>query len=202
MFERIKEKLIGILTSRVTVMVLIAFALAGILLYRLFQLQIVRGEEYLNNFILESRKTREIAAARGKILDRNGKVLAYNELAYSVKIEDVYETSRSKNKNLNANIRKLIKLIEKNGDSIIMDFGIAIDENGEYAFTATSDSRRLRFLADVYGQKYVTDLKLEMQTATPDEVIEYLGKKYAIGDYAMPTARNAFGCPMASAMSL
>ena len=51
-------------------MVLIAFALAGILLYRLFQLQIVRGEEYLNNFILESRKTREIAAARGKILDR------------------------------------------------------------------------------------------------------------------------------------
>ena len=121
MFERIKEKLIGILTSRVTVMVLIAFALAGILLYRLFQLQIVRGEEYLNNFILESRKTREIAAARGKILDRNGKVLAYNELAYSVKIEDVYETSRSKNKNLNANIRKLIKLIEKNGDSIIMD---------------------------------------------------------------------------------
>lgn len=145
MFERIKEKLIGILTSRVTVMVLIAFALAGILLYRLFQLQIVRGEEYLNNFILESRKTREIAAARGKILDRNGKVLAYNELAYSVKIEDVYETSRSKNKNLNANIRKLIKLIEKNGDSIIMDFGIAIDENGEYAFTATSDSRRLRF---------------------------------------------------------
>ena len=92
MFERIKEKLIGILTSRVTVMVLIAFALAGILLYRLFQLQIVRGEEYLNNFILESRKTREIAAARGKILDRNGKVLAYNELAYSVKIEDVYET--------------------------------------------------------------------------------------------------------------
>lgn len=186
MFERIKEKLIGILTSRVTVMVLIAFALAGILLYRLFQLQIVRGEEYLNNFILESRKTREIAAARGKILDRNGKVLAYNELAYSVKIEDVYETSRSKNKNLNANIRKLIKLIEKNGDSIIMDFGIAIDENGEYAFTATSDSRRLRFLADVYGQKYVTDLKLEMQTATPDEVIEYLGKKYAIGDYEDP----------------
>ena len=176
MFERIKEKLIGILTSRVTVMVLIAFALAGILLYRLFQLQIVRGEEYLNNFILESRKTREIAAARGKILDRNGKVLAYNELAYSVKIEDVYETSRSKNKNLNANIRKLIKLIEKNGDSIIMDFGIAIDENGEYAFTATSDSRRLRFLADVYGQKYVTDLKLEMQTAKPDEVIENLGK--------------------------
>lgn len=36
LFERIKEKLIGILTSRVTVMVLIAFALAGILLYRLF----------------------------------------------------------------------------------------------------------------------------------------------------------------------
>ena len=93
MFERIKEKLIGILTSRVTVMVLIAFALAGNLLYRLFQLQIVRGEEYLNNFILESRKTREIAAARGKTLDSSYVTIKDLAIDYVYKLKSSEETS-------------------------------------------------------------------------------------------------------------
>ena len=183
MFEKIKDSIIRILTSRLTVMVIIALLLGGALIYRLFQLQIVRGEEFLNDFILESKKTKEVTAARGNIYDRNGQLLAYNELAYSVKIEDVYETGRSKNRLLNANIYKLIKLIEKNGDSIIMDFGIILDENGQYAFTATDDTKRLRFLADVYGRRYIKDLKLEEQTATPDEVMDMLGTKYAIGNY-------------------
>ena len=114
LFERIKERIIGILTSRLTVMVLIVFVLGGILISRLFTLQIVRGEEFLNDFILQSKKTREVVAARGNIYDCNGNLLAYNELAYSVKIEDVYETGRNKNAQLNANIYKLIGLIEKN----------------------------------------------------------------------------------------
>lgn len=186
MFERIKERVIVILTSRLTVMALVVLAMGGILAYRLFNLQIVRGAEFLEDFILQSKKTREVAAARGNIYDRNGELLAYNELAYSVKIEDVYETGRNKNRLLNANIYKLIKLIEKNGDDVITDFGIVLDENGEFAFNMTTDSRRLRFLADVYGESYVQDLSLEQQTATPDEVIEELGQRYAIGAYEDP----------------
>ena len=186
MFERIKERIIFILTSRLTVMALVVFALGGILAYRLFNLQIVRGADFLEDFILQSKKTREVAAARGNIYDRNGELLAYNELAYSVKIEDVYETGRNKNKLLNANIYKLIKMIEKNGDDVVTDFGIVLDENGEFAFSMTTDTRRLRFLADVYGESYVQDLSLEQQTATPDEVIEALGIRYAIGEYEDP----------------
>lgn len=186
MFERIKERFIEILTSRMTVMALIVFFLGGTLIYRLFDLQIVRGEEFLNDFILESKKTREVAAARGNIYDRYGELLAYNELAYSVKIEDVYETGRNKNKLLNANIFKLIKLIEKNGDSVITDFGIVLDENGEFDFAMSDDTKRLRFLADVYGKSFIKDLELEQQTATPDEVIQYLGERYHIGEYQDP----------------
>ncbi len=183
MFERIKERIIQILTSRVTVMILVAMTLCGILIYRLFQLQIIRGEEFLNDFILQSKKTREVTATRGNIYDRYGNLLAYNELAYSVKIEDVYETGRSKNKLLNENIYRLIKLIEKNGDKTITDFGIVLDQNNEFTFSATDDTKRLRFLADVYGRSFIKDLKLEEQTATPFEVIQYLGERYAIGEY-------------------
>ncbi len=182
MFERIKEQIIKILTSRITVMIIIIIALSGVLIYRVFDLQIVRGEQFLNDFILQSKKSREVMAARGNIYDRYGQLLAYNELAYSVKIEDVYETGRNKNRLLNANIYKLIQLIEKHGDSTITDFGIVLDENNQFVFSSTDDTKRLRFLADVYGRSYIKDMKLEEQTASPDEVIEYLGKRYDIGE--------------------
>lgn len=189
-FNSVSESIIKFLTSRLTVLILVFLALGGILVYRLFDLQIIRGQEYLDDFILQSKKTREISATRGKIFDRNGNVLAYDELAYSVKIEDVYETTgRSKNKQLNANIYKLIKMIEKNGDEIIHDFGIMIDENGQYAFSATSETQRLRFLADIYGHSYISSLKEEERTATADDVMNYMAgsKKYAVGDYEDPT---------------
>ena len=63
-----------------------------ILVNRLFTMQIVEGESYLNSFDVKSKKERTIDAARGNIYDRNGVLLAYNELAYCVKIEDVYGT--------------------------------------------------------------------------------------------------------------
>lgn len=184
MFEEIKERILNVVTSRLTVIALFFIALAGILIYRCFDLQIVQGEEYLNKFILETEKTRDITSTRGNILDRNGVTLAYNELAYSVKIEDVYESNRHKNKNLNATIYKLIHMIEKNGDSVITDFNIVIDENGQFAFNVEG-TRLLRFLADVYGHAAIDKLEEDERTATADEVMAFLAapKSFAIGDY-------------------
>lgn len=182
MFDRIREQFINIITSRLTVLVLIILALGGILTYRIFNLQIVNGQTYLENFLLQSKKTRTIDSTRGCIYDRNGELLAYNELAYSVKIEDVFE-KKNKNERLNDTIFRLIKMIEKNGDKVVTDFNIVLDENGEFAFSV-SDTKLLRFLADIYGHKYIEDLLYEEKTATPQEVIEYLcsKKKFAIGE--------------------
>ena len=186
MFERIKEHFIRIVTSRLTIMVLVALGLSGFLIYRLFDLQIIRGADFLNDFILQSKKTREVNSTRGNIYDCNGELLAYNELAYSVKIEDVYETGKNKNANLNTTIFALIGLIEKNGDSVITDFGIVLTEDNEFAFSTTDDTKRLRFLADVYGEKYIKDLKIEQQTATPEQVMDVLGDRYDIGEKENP----------------
>lgn len=187
MFDELKEKLIGILTSRLTVFTIIFCILGGILIYRCFDLQIVHGEEYLEEFVLEVEKTRDIASTRGNIYDRNGNVLAYNELAYSVKVEDVFESGRSKNANLNEMLYRLIKMIEKNGDNVITDFRIIIDEDGQFAYTVDGTTR-LRFLADVYGQAYIENLKDEQRTATPTEVMEYLSRPggFALGQYEDP----------------
>ena len=103
MFDEIKERILNIVTSRITVLTVVFLFLGGTLIYRCFDLQIVNGAKYLDEFILKTEKTRTISSSRGRILDRNGVVLADNELAYSVKIEDVYESGMSsvtKNKKL------------------------------------------------------------------------------------------------------
>ena len=187
MFDELKDKFISILTNRLTVFTAIFLAMAAILIYRCFDLQIVHGQEYLNEFVLEVEKTRDIASTRGNIYDRNGNILAYNELAYSVKVEDVFETGREKNANINDMLYRLIKIIEKNGDNVITDFRIVINEDGDFAF-AVDGTSRLRFLADVYGRTTVDKLKDEERTATPDEVMTFLSrsKGFGIGELENP----------------
>ena len=192
MFDEFRDKIISFITSRLTVFTLLFFLLGGILIYRCFELQIVQGQQYLDEFVLEIEKTRDIPSTRGNIYDRNGNVMAYNELAYSVKIEDVFESGRSKNANLNEIIYSLIQMIEKNGDKCITDFRIYLDEDGKFAFSV-EDTALLRFLADVYGHSRVGDLKDEQRTATADEVMEYLSgtSKFAIGEYEDPEDRES-----------
>lgn len=185
MFDEIRERIWNIITSRFTILALLFLGLGGILVYRCFDLQIIQGQQYLDEFILQTEKTRDIPSTRGRILDRNGKVLAYNELAYFVNLEDVYESGKSKNKNMNATIYKLIDIIEGNGDHVITDFDIVLNQDGEFEYNVEGTSL-LRFLADVFGHTKIEDLDEDTEkNATPDEVIEFLGgtKKFAIGDY-------------------
>ena len=194
MFDEFKEKIIGIVTSRLTVFTLVFCLLAGILIYRCFDLQIVHGEEYLREFVLEIEKTRDIASTRGNIYDRNGNLLAYNELAYSVKIEDVFESGRSKNAKLNEMIFSLIQMIEKNGDRCITDFKIFLNEDREFEYSVEGTAL-LRFLADIYGRATVGELKDDERTATADEIMEYLSSpsRFAIGEYEEPdNSKSAF----------
>lgn len=191
MFDGLRERIISIFTSRVTIIYLIMTLLCGVLLYRCFVLQIINGQDYLDNFMLEQEKVRDIMPTRGNIYDRNGNLLAYNELAYSVNIEDTFETSSGKDKKLNELIYNLIKLIEKNGDTIDSDFKIDIDEDGEFVYTVTGANLN-RFLADVYDHADTKDLTEEEKASTPVQVLIYLSRKsgkgfhFAVGDYIDP----------------
>lgn len=80
-------------------------------------------------------KTKEVEGTRGNIYDRNGVLLAYNELAYSVTIQDNgdYDKNPKKIKLLNQIVTKVINIVESNGDSVINDFGIILDANSEYS---------------------------------------------------------------------
>ncbi len=183
--EQFKENFMNMITSRLLVLVCVLFGMGGYLIYTIFQLQIVHGEEYYNNFQLSITKERTILPTRGNILDRNGNLLAFNELAYSVTIEDVYESGKNKNAELNHTISRLIRMIEQNGDQIISDFHIVLDKSGNYQFNVEG-TQLLRFLADIYGYPTIDELEPAEKAATADEVIKYLcgtkpSSRYGIG---------------------
>ena len=194
MFKRVKDNFFNSTNGRLLVLLLVIVLLASILTARLFVLQIVNGEETLQEFTLKIQKERTINSTRGKIFDRNGVLLAYNELAYNVTIEDIFESGSNKNRNINEVLLDVIDVIEGNGDKIINDFSIVIDEDGEFAFTVEGTQLK-RFLADIYGRTKISDLEYEEETATPDMIMEYLCgySKYGIGESPDPeNPRDSF----------
>jgi len=188
-----KENLINFLTSRLMIIFILIIGIGAFLVHRVFTLQIVNGESYLQDFELTIEKNRVLKAARGNIYDRNGELLAYNELAYSVTIEDVYESGSTKNEKLNETILSLIKMIESCNDSVISDFGISINRYGNYEFV-NSGTKQLRFLADVYGHSSIDDLDYKEEKASADDVIDYLcsRSKFGIGQNTIEGDNSSF----------
>ncbi len=193
MFSDFKDFMKNVITSRLFVLLIAFIVMSTALIQRLFVLQIVNGESYVDNFELTIRKEKTLKSTRGNIYDCNGELLAYNELAYSVTIEDTYESGSEKNALINDTIYRACKIIEKNGDKVIEDFNIHLDRYGEFEFSIEGTAL-LRFLADVYGRAKIEDLKYKEKNATPRQVIEYLGgqKKFAIGAYDDPVEKTTF----------
>ena len=168
MLDTFLEELQKMLKSRLFPICIIFSVLFILLVVRLFNLQIVNGEMY--EATTESNYSREIytKATRGNIYDRNGKLLAYNELSYSLQIEDNGEIKTNEEKN--RMLYNLIQIVERNQGTILYDFPIAFDEHGKCQFTI-SDAQVVRFKKDVYSVK---ELSEEQQNATAEEVFEYL----------------------------
>lgn len=201
MVKKIKKILNKLCIKRTTVLFIVFAVMFFILLQRLFVLQIIKGEEYATNFNLTTTKTRTIKSTRGNIRDRNGELLAHNQLAYSVIIEDngTYDSTREKNLTLNHVAYEILKILEENGESVDVTFHITLDENGEYAFD-TTDFTLDRFKADVYGQAKIDDLSKEEAKASAARMIEDLSQadRYGLVNKKKPYTeeeRKEYGLP-------
>lgn len=196
MFSNIKEFFANIFKSRLLVLIILFCILTFVMVQRLFVLQIVKGEDYLENYTLSILKTKVINGTRGNIYDKDGEILATNRLAYSVQIEDngSYDDTTQKNTLINATINTVIEMIEKNGDSIVNDFGIVLDNNGNYQFLHAEGTRRNRFLADVYGYPTIDKLKEKgLETSTPQDVIDFLCANKRKSDYGFGINQEEYG---------
>src|SRR5574344_2107208 len=147
-FRGFRDKFISVITSRIFILGFFLMILMCLIIYRLFVLQIVNGASYQENFTLKIEREKTIQATRGTIYDRNGKILAQDKLAYSVTIEDNYDSNSTKDKDLNNTIVKLIDIVEKNGNRLNNDFNIVVDDYGKFQYSVSGTALQ-RFLADV-----------------------------------------------------
>ena len=107
--------------------------------------------------------------------------LNYNQLAYSVTInlstvENSITTDKRSEKNaaLNKILDQVLSIVESNGDSVVSSFGIILDSSGTYQFTQSSDTQKLRFIADVYGKRTIDELTEKQQNQNAADIIHYL----------------------------
>lgn len=187
MVDKLKEWIVKIVTSRLFVVWVVILCLFTFVLQHLFTLQIIKGSDYLDNYMMKIEKTIDIEGTRGNIYDRNGVLLAHNELSYTVTLEDngTYANNKKRAELLNAEISTLIDMIEKNGDSIVNDLDLYMDPDGELSFLSEG-TELAGFRRDIYGRKKVADLKYNAKlgydesAATPEQMYEYLLNKFAV----------------------
>lgn len=191
--NKVKKQLKAIVSNRVIIIGIFVLFLFCLLVYRLFVLQIVEGQEHLDSFNYKVERTIETSGSRGNIYDCNGKLLAYNQLAYSVTLETTdrteeiaQERSKQENRDVSENevrnevIYNLIQLLEANGDEIQYDLPLEVNGKGKLVFTESGSALR-RFKQDIYGITNVDNLTGDKKeqaekwlNSSPEEVYEYL----------------------------
>lgn len=184
----IKDFLKKFFSSRLFVLAAVFIVFFGIILARIFTLQVVNGKSYQENFSLKIQMKQPINAARGNIYDKNGKLLAYNELAYSISINDstTYSSTKEKNKAVNAELAEILTVLKNNGETLNNDFKIDRKKDGTYSFNVSGSSLN-RFRADVFGKGSADDLEYDKDTgideanATAEQIMEYLMGKDNFG---------------------
>ena len=203
MGTKIKKLFKKIQLKRTSVLLLVFFLMAFVLIRQLFNLQIIQGENYIDEFQTRTTKTRVLKSTRGNIYDKNNKLIASNVLSYSLTFEDngTYDTTREKNLTLNGVAYKVLKILASNGDSLSNSFHIQLDKEGNYSFDVDEGFTLNRFRADIYGHALIDDLTEDEANATADEMMNYLtgSKGFSIvlyGDNAYTDAElEQYGLP-------
>ena len=178
--KEIFDYILSLFKSRIFPLIMVFIVLVGVLVNRLFSLQIINGESYVKDLSSSIQKDMSVAATRGRIFDKNGVLLAYNDLAYAVRISDSgkYEDNDTKNRLLNTSIDKTLTIIEEKGDSYLNDFPI-VYSNGMYEYNI-KDNELLRFLRDIYGKRSISELSDEQRNVSAGELFKQLCDRYGV----------------------
>ncbi len=156
LLDILKDFLHKLLSSRLFLLGSLFVFLFFVLCARLFELQILRGEEFQESYMMMTEKTVRLASTRGNIYDRKGNLLAYNKLAYNVTIQDNGDYTRSNDKN--CMLLRLVRILRRHGEKVEGDFSVGFDSSGEMVFTTAGETAKRRFISDYYGLKTPADL--------------------------------------------
>lgn len=171
MFKPLLEKILSIIKSRLFLISAIFFVMFALLINKLFDLQIVNGETYLEKFTYRIQKQTEIESPRGSIYDANGYVLAEDVLAYAITIEDTTVLTEDKEKN--SMIFNLIQMIKTSGSTLVNNLPLTLNENGSFSYKGI-DAVIATFKRDIFRLTSDQELSFKQKDMNADELFEYM----------------------------
>lgn len=159
--EIIIENILKFITNRLLMLAAVILILFYILSSKLFDLQIVEGEDIKNSLTGTIQREVVINSQRGTIYDRYGRPLAVNQVVYNVKIDAGISM---KSQDLNKVLLNFIKLAGENQEELADDFPISQYPPYEYTFYGENiDGKKKRWL---------TDMGFELKDKEPSEYPE------------------------------
>ena len=185
---------------------MLVYIVGMILLVQLFNLQIVKGQEYREQS--NTRLTREsvLKAARGNILDRTGNPIVSNIMGFRL---DLYK-SKVDNETLNNTILNIINILEKNGDSYYDNLPITIEPFGfnlqdEDSIKRWKENNKLDENASAEDCFYALKERYEIQSNDIAESRKIMAIRYEISQNGYSSTKAVEICgnlSRASAMEL
>ena len=157
-------------TARIWVLAALAMVAAVIFIGRLYFLQIVSGEEYLERSTKRTSRTVTVTAPRGEILDRFGRPLVTNRMSFSV-IFDATVWDKSRREEV---VTKLLELCDGAGQEYIDNLPVSATSPFSYTYTGGEGSADERDMA-----KYLKERKWEPDL-TADALITSLAERYEL----------------------
>ena len=172
--------------GRVLTLGLLLLLLLVVYLVFLYQLQIIKGEEYYRAAEAISKKEVTITAARGAILDRYGRVLVSNKECYNLSI-DTDKLFASEDPN--ATLLQLVELVERYGDKYTDDLPITKSPPFEYDENMTAIQRTM---LEAYIKDHLDGIGSDSPTAV--ELLSYMRTRYSIDNsYSAEDMRTIAG---------
>ena len=163
--------------NRMRLLIAVAAVLIGLYVLRLIFLQLVNGDSFKSRATNTTDYNFTVTAARGDIVDSEGKRIAASTTSYNVVLSKLLMGDED----LDGMLQRIVELLQANGESWNDSLLIGEpDAAGHYEFTAaaasTSDQKALANMKEGLGLQ---------QYATADDVMEKLVEDYKLEEYPL-----------------
>ena len=169
----------------------IVYIIGIIILFTLFNLQIVNGAEYREKSNTKLTREAKIEAARGSILDRSGNTLVSTEMQFSL---EMYK-SKTDDEQLNSSISLMTSILENNENTYVDTFPISI-EPFEYHFNSDEELAEWKDKYDIPETAsaeeafYLFRDKYNIKSDDVKEIRRILAIRYAISTIGYSTTKS------------
>ena len=174
-----------IVVRRLLLLIAVACIIMGLYTFRLIFLQLVNGEEFKAQATNTTDYKFTVTAARGNIVDCNGKRIATTTTGYNV----VLNKLQMGDQDLDTMLQQIVELLRQNDEKWLDTLLISEpDSAGNYTFTDNAESTT--------DQKTLADMKETLglqQYATANDVMEMLVEKNQLEGFSLPWQRVLAG---------